>query len=139
MARIDNFKRHHVEILTIARDIKKLLTSDHPAQHTAEVRRLLSLLSGKLSFHLALEDKNLYPFLSSHQDARIRNLSRKYSEEMGTLAQTFRAYLDKWSNKMAIDADLDGFIAETKVVFNALVRRVQREDTELYPIVAQLP
>jgi hypothetical protein len=40
---------------------------------------------------------------------------------------------------MLIDANLDGFIGETKTVFNALVRRIQREDTELYPIVDQLP
>lgn len=138
MARTDNFKQHHIEILTVARNIKKLLTSPDPRRHTAEVRQLLSQLSGKLSFHLALEDKSLYPFLATHKDARIRNLSRKYSDEMGSLAQSARSYLDKWSSAMIIDADLDGFIAETKTVFNALAKRIQREDTELYPIVDQL-
>jgi hemerythrin-like domain-containing protein len=139
VARTDNFKKHHVEILTIAKSVKTLLISGDAAQHTAEVRQLLSQLSGKLSFHLAMEDKSLYPFLSTHADARIKALSKKYSEEMGSLAQAFRSYLDKWSNAMLIDANLEGFIGETKTVFNALVRRIQREDTELYPIVDQLP
>lgn len=139
MARTDNFKKHHVEILIIAKNIKTLLTADDAAQHTAEVRHLLSQLSGKLSFHLALEDKSLYPFLAENADPRIKAISRKYSDEMGSLAQAFRNYLDKWSNTMMIDADLQGFTNETKTVFNALVRRIQREDTELYPLVDSLP
>lgn len=139
MARTDNFKKHHVEILTIARNVKRLLTAAEPVVHAAEVRRLLSQLSGKLSFHLAMEDKSLYPFLSTHADARIKNLSKRYSDEMGSLAATFRNYLDKWSNPALISTDMPLFIGETKTIFNALVRRIQREDTELYPIVDKLP
>lgn len=138
MARTDNFKKHHVEILSIAKNIKTLLTSGDAARHTAEVRQLLSQLSGKLSFHLAMEDRSLYPLLSTHADQGIKALSKKYSDEMGSLAQAFSNYQGKWSNTMIIDADLSGFIAETKTVFNALVRRIQREDTELYPIVDKL-
>ncbi len=138
MARTDNFKNQHVQILTIARDIKALLTSPDAAKHTVEVRQLLSQLSGKLSFHLAMEDKSLYPFMSSHADAHVKALSKQYSDEMGSLGQTFKAYLGKWSNAMLIDADLPGFVGETRDVINALVRRIQREDTELYPMVDKL-
>jgi len=116
-----------VEILLIAKNIRTLRTGSDAERHTTEVRRLLSQLSGKPSFHLAQEDKSLQPLLTTHGDLCIKTIFRKYNGEMGPLAQMFRNYLDKWSNAMLIDADLPGFTNETKMVFNALVRRIQRE------------
>lgn len=138
MARTDHFKKHHVDILTISRDVKKFLIAPDAIDHAVEVRRLLSQLSGKLSFHLAMEDKNLYPFMMAHPDPKIGVLSKRYSEEMGSLSRTFGEYLDRWPNPSVIVANMPVFINESRMIFNALVRRMQREDTELYPVVDQL-
>lgn len=139
MARTDNFKKHHVEILAIAKSVNTLLVSANVGGHAAEIRRLLSQLSGKLSFHLAMEDKSLYPSLLTHSDPAVKNIAKRYSDEMGSLAQTFGNYLNKWANTMVINADLAGFTKETKAIFAALTKRIQREDTELYPIIDKLP
>lgn len=139
MSRTENFRKQHDEILAIARQINGLLQPAQMEQNAAEVRTLLSHLSGKLSVHLAMEDKSLYPSLIGHTDAHVKSVAKSYSDEMGSLAGGFKAYLDKWSNATVIRADANHFITETKALFNLLSKRIQRENTELYPLLDKMP
>ena len=131
MAYTDNFKRQHQELLAMVGEIAGKLKSD-PADAKA-LRALLSGLAGKLTVHLAMEDKALYPRLMQQQDARSTALAGKFMKEMGGLAQVFATYNNKWQ-VTAIKADPAGFSDETRKVFGALAHRIGRENTELYPL-----
>jgi glycine/D-amino acid oxidase-like deaminating enzyme len=132
MAYTDNFRKQHGELLNVAKSMAKLLDAERLKQDATEVRRLLSVLHGKLSVHLVMEDKSLYPRLLNHHDAEIRATTQRFIDEMGTLAGVFKGYVGKWPTPSAIQADPAAFVAETTAVFEALGGRIRRENEELY-------
>ena len=126
----DKFKGQHDEILAIAGEIQEKLKGTPDA---AAIRKLLSNMAGKVNFHLAMEDKALYPRLMEHKDASAKALAGKFMKEMGGLAQVFTDYNNKWQVS-AIKSDPAGFSNETRKVFGALSHRISRENSELYPL-----
>lgn len=135
MQRTASFRRQHSEMLDIAIEISGLLNPIDLAKDASKVRGLLSALAGKLTVHLSMEDKSLYPNLFNSQDARISSLAKQYVEEMGNIKEVFGTYIKNWPSPTAIQNDPVKFINETKVIFEALQKRIKREDTELYSMV----
>lgn len=126
------FRQQHEEILGMAGEIQKKMKAHADAQ---ELRTLLSHFAGKLNFHLALEDKALYPRIMKI-DAAAHAVARRFATEMGGLAQQFTAFNQKWQVS-AIRNDPQGFASEAHGIFNALGKRVARETAELYPLADQ--
>src|SRR4029453_4097984 len=58
MSFTDKFRQQHDEILAIVGELNDKLKAKADAQ---ALRSVLSNLAGKLNFHLAMEDKALYP------------------------------------------------------------------------------
>lgn len=125
----DKFRQQHQDILTVVGTLNEKLKADADAQI---LRLLLSNLAGKLRFHLAMEDKALYPRMMN-QGTETSAVAARFMEEMGGLAAAFEAYNSKWQIT-AIREDPAGFAAETHQVFQALGKRIGRENSELYPL-----
>lgn len=125
----DKFRTQHEEILALAGEISNELKGKGDA---GAMRKLLSNLAGKVNFHLAMEDKALYPRLMQ-QDTQASKLANRFQKEMGGLAGVFLAYNSKWT-LAAIKADAAGFATETRKVFGALAHRIDRENKDLYPL-----
>ena len=138
MGSTDIFRTQHDELLGIAGDISKGLNADSLGKDASNVRNLLSDLAGKLTLHLALEDKNLYPTLVSHNDPEISTTTKKFIDEMGGLASVFMSYNDKWSTPDTIQKSPQDFISETGGVFKALADRIDRENNELYVLMDKI-
>jgi hypothetical protein len=102
------------------------------------MRTLLSSLAGKLTVHLAMEDKGMYVRLLKHKDGQIRTTATTYLDEMGGIKAVFNAYLERWPSATAIQANPTGFIAETEGILAALSIRISKEDNELYAMVDAL-
>lgn len=126
----EKFRIQHNEILKVAKEISDTIG---PQADPVALRKLLSILAGKLNFHLALEDKALYPRIADGDDAAARELARKFKTEMGGLGEAFAAYNLKWQVS-AIRSNPGGFSDETRAVFQALTQRIARENRELYPL-----
>ncbi|MYM22603.1 hypothetical protein GTP46_08090 [Duganella sp. FT135W] len=139
MARTDNFRKQHVEILTIAREINQQLGPELSEQEAAGIRRQLSKMHGLVGLHLAMEDQSLYPSMFGSTDAEARKLAQQYSEEMGGLAAAFEAHMKQWASNTAISDAAAMFTEQTKGIFNALSKRIHRENTQLYPVADALP
>jgi len=135
MARTDNFRKQHADILTTAREINALLTIEMNDTDASTARRLLSKMHGQVSLHLAMEDKSLYPTMMASADPRLPELARRYQDEMGALSQTFENYVRKWPTNVSIMSRPSEFITESKAVFNALSKRIHHENTVLYKLV----
>ena len=133
MSFTDKFRQQHEEILGMVGELNHKLKAKADAQ---DVRGLLSNLAGKLNFHLAMEDKALYPRLIK-QDADAGAVATRFMEEMGGLGAVFMQYNNKWQVS-AIRSDPDGFAIETRKVFVALGKRIARENAELYPLADKL-
>ncbi len=129
MAYTDNFRRQHRELLAIAGEITGKLQAE--PTDAKGLRMLLSSLAGKLSVHLAMEDKALYPRLMEISP-EAKSVAKAFQDEMGGLGGAFAAYNGKWQLN-AIVADPAGFARETQNVFAALGKRIAMEDGKLYP------
>lgn len=125
----DKFRQQHDEILGLVGDLNAKLKARADAQ---DLRGTLSSLAGKLNFHLAMEDKALYPRLMT-MDARTSKVAGRFMEEMGGLGEVFTTYNNRWQVS-AIRSDPEGFAVETRKVFTALGKRIARENAELYPL-----
>jgi hemerythrin HHE cation binding domain-containing protein len=135
MAYTDNFRRQHQELLAMVGEVAGKLKAE-PGDARG-LRNLLSALAGKLTVHLAMEDKALYPRLAEAKVESARGLARSFQQEMGGLAQTFANYNQKWQAD-AIKGDPGGFARETHAVFAAIGRRIGRENEELYPLADRM-
>jgi len=127
----DNFKRQHQELLGLVGELAAKVKAD-PGDAKG-LRTLLSALSGKLTVHLAMEDKALYPRLLQVDADNSRGLARAFQQEMGGLADSFAQFNQKWQTG-AIAADPGGFARATQDLASALGRRIARENAELYPL-----
>jgi hypothetical protein len=109
-------------------------TEAPPQLELFELRRELM---STLIAHLKLEDWALYPRLIDSGDPQMSEAGQAFKEEMGGLAPAFIAYCDKW-NANAIEADWNGYCADTHGILDALTNRLTRENHELLPLVERL-
>lgn len=138
MSRTDSFRTQHIEIVALVTDISsKLNPATLPAQ-ADNVRSTLTSLAGKLSFHLGMEDKHLYPLMLQNANPQTKQMAEKFMAEMGTLADIFKNYTQKWPSADSIKKDPEGFCVQTKEIFKALADRVQREESQLYQLADQI-
>jgi iron-sulfur cluster repair protein YtfE (RIC family) len=126
----DKFRAQHDEILAMAGEITVKLKGKPDA---TEIRKLLSNLAGKVNFHLAMEDKALYPRLMQVKGSDAQVTATKFQNEMGGLAEVFSSYNSKWQVS-AIRSDFEGFAEQTRKVLGALAHRISRENADLYPL-----
>jgi hemerythrin-like domain-containing protein len=130
----DSFKTQHREALDVAGKVAAEFSGD-TVKNPDNARTHLSALIGKLTIHLAMEDKNLYPKAEASSNEDLRKMSVKLKTEMSGLAQAVVTYGQKWSTSAKIAADQKGFITETKGVFDALKKRIDVEERDFYPLV----
>lgn len=132
------FRNQHSEMLKVTSEISARLNADRLSKDATEIRTLLSQLLGKLSVHLAMEDKSLYPKLLQHPETRIRSLAQRFNSEMGSIGKAVAEYQAKWPNPVSIQRDARTFIDHTQNILQSLAKRIAKEDAELYPTVDQL-
>jgi Hemerythrin HHE cation binding domain len=131
MAYTDNLRRQHQDLLAMVGELTRRIKAE-PGDARG-LRTQLSALAGKLTVHLAMEDKALYPRLVEVNVANSRSIAKAFQQEMGGLAGAFTDYNQKWQLN-AIAADPSGFARESHAVFSAIGKRIAREDGELYPL-----
>ncbi|HZO92647.1 MAG TPA: hemerythrin domain-containing protein [Candidatus Baltobacteraceae bacterium] len=104
------------------------------AADPAEQRTLLAQFAGQVKMHLKAEDDSLYPRLLAHADGEVRNKAAELQRTMGLLAATFQAFYEKWIKPGAITANVAAYGAELRAVVDALAKRMDMEDRELYDL-----
>ncbi|MBI5587598.1 MAG: hemerythrin domain-containing protein [Deltaproteobacteria bacterium] len=133
-----HFRQAHDDLLQIAGEISKLLTPAGIQNDAAKVRSLLSRLAGKLFVHLQMEDKSLFPSIEKYNDARLNSMLKVFVNDMGGLKDAFNKYTNKWANPDHIKNNAVEFINETKSIFSALTKRIEKENRELYKLIDEL-
>lgn len=139
MSVIDTFRKQHSEILEAASQLEALLNEANLSSSGQQARTTLSALAGRIQFHLNTEDKLLYPQLLAAADPSIVATTKRFQDEMGSVLNKFSGYVASWPAPKTIEADAAGFIAQTKEVLNVLKKRIQVEETSLYPLLEKVP
>jgi hemerythrin-like domain-containing protein len=138
MTRTNKFRKQHDEILSTAREINGILGNAIDDNEAETIRKLMSRLAGLVSVHLAMEDKALYPQLLSSTNSAVKATANKFIQEMGAIGQSFEGYIRKWATTQAIKSKPAEFTIESKAIFNALSKRIHKENVELYMLVDEM-
>jgi iron-sulfur cluster repair protein YtfE (RIC family) len=131
MSLTDSYRKQHVEIADLVKRIEALLDPQRLTAEAGAARALLSNLFGKLSVHLTMEDNALYPRLEKHADGQIRDLAKRFKDEMAGVRPQVEAFGQKWTES-AIRSGAAACCAEARALFAALKDRIVREETQLY-------
>lgn len=97
----------------------------------------IGTLNGIMQMHLKYEDDYLYPlFLKNRQNQKLQEIAEQFVRDMGNLAQQFKEYQEKYlRNPEIIKKDTKLFIDETERILEAISRRIDREENELFKAV----
>jgi hypothetical protein len=126
-------RREHAELLELVGRLSKIINCPSPPS-MGELFRLRHELSFALISHLKAEDWVLYPRLLSSTDTKVSRTAAEFCVEMGGLADAYVDYAENW-NAHSIERDWSGYCAETRCIIEALTKRINREDRDLYPLL----
>ena len=104
-------------------------------EDAVEVRLVLERLDRVLGLHLVVEDLELMPALMANADMRTRAVIADCIEDVGGVSEAWRDFLSVWPVD-AIHREPERFRAATGSLMEALAHRCDREERELYPLVA---
>jgi hemerythrin-like domain-containing protein len=138
MTRTNKFRKQHDEILSTAREINAILGNAIDDSEAETIRKLMSRLAGLVSVHLAMEDKALYPQLLASTNSAVKATANRFIQEMGAIGQGFEDYMRKWATTQTIKSKPTEFTIESKAIFNALSKRIHKENVELYMLVDEM-
>ena len=130
----DRFRRQHDELVTFILEIEQALGARDFLTRVREVRRMMARLKGKLTVHSTMENDALYPRLLDHADPQVRVRSQRLFDELGTIYQAFAEHHAKWSSVEAMEAEPSAYVRSTQEIFTMLKIRMDRENSELYPL-----
>ncbi|KGB55657.1 Hemerythrin HHE cation binding domain-containing protein [Sphingopyxis sp. LC363] len=133
---MQRLRAEHAALVTLSRIILGMTASPSPPGPD-DLASARGQLREALVRHLKCEDWILYPRLMATGDAELMRITREFEIEMGSLAADFAAYDEKWTRDR-VAADWAGFRRETKIVFDLLAMRIEREERELYPLADTL-
>jgi iron-sulfur cluster repair protein YtfE (RIC family) len=125
---IQTCRGHHA----VLRDLIERIPAPGAANGAA-VCSALRNLETVLTRHLAFEDARLYPVLEM-AEAAVAERAHRYREEMGDLNGRFVAFMQRWCDERAVDAEPDAFATAWRAVCAALERRMAAEDDDLYEL-----
>lgn len=132
---LNNLMRQHGDISDEIRLIKEMINKNVMELNAMEAASHINKLAGKLQVHLTSEDKFLYPTLISGKDLSLKKMANIYMNEMGEISQVFTNYKNKFNTKNKIEANLMGFVEETKSILKAIETRISKEENELYKMI----
>ncbi|MGY5241034.1 hemerythrin domain-containing protein [Clostridium perfringens] len=135
---IDNLERQHLDIKGLLKKINSILSIRNMEDSLDELVWDINTLAGKLNIHMKTEDKFLYPELINSSNTNLRNISKEYSEEMGSIYIIFTEFKNQFNTKNKILNDKDKFLIESKKVLKLLENRIEKEDKSLYPKIKSL-
>jgi hemerythrin-like domain-containing protein len=138
VARTTSLRRQHDDLLKDMDAVAGLLKLASQPGTAARVLEQLATFSGKIKIHLAMEDNVLYPELLNASNTDTRATANSFKQEMGGIGQAFGAFRERWKTADDVEKNLAAFTREVRQFFELLKQRIQRENTQLYPLADAL-
>ncbi len=129
--------RQHENIKKNATQLANIIRAGELEENTHSAGKIVKRLLLDIISHLKIEDEKVYPALEAHSDTRVRTVARAFRNEMGQMAPKVVKWGERWDNSR-ISSEPDAFINETRGIFQVLKDRIEREERELYPLLANL-
>ncbi|AYV55293.1 hypothetical protein CH370_15340 [Leptospira kmetyi] len=135
---IGKLKKQHQIVNEYAHQIESEIDKANP--NIGHLVELLSIFSASLLFHLNVEDMELYLKMESytHNSPTLVSLFEQYQKTMFGLKDTLLDYASKYSDPLTIEMNFSVFRDETEEILDHLRSRIDREESEFYPLIEEI-
>ncbi len=132
---MEKLKQQHKTILNSVDEIFADIQTEIDTPETSGILDKINQLSELLEEHLLIEDEFLYPLLKSQPQEQVRDIANLFIFELGGLKEAFGKYLNRWNSANFVSGSFKEFTSETNAIMKALVNRIQKEDSQLFPLI----
>lgn len=129
---VDNLKGEHQELVRVFTAIKTSATEGDLNQ----LPELLANFKHLFLSHVGLENVKFYVYMQQHQaiDAESLNFISNVRKEMNNIARAVMKFIDAHITTLPSPDTVAGFNAELDQIGAVLIKRVQMEESRLYPL-----
>ncbi len=129
---LELYQHQHADLRRVAKALELTLVEAWGIGGAVVARGHLLHLSGKLTVHLQMEDRGLYPEFLASSDPRVRDTATRFQDSMGKLKASTDAFFRCWLKPGAIAASPEEFRTGARALLLALEQRIAAEDATLY-------
>ncbi len=133
-----SFIAQHDELLVLAGKLSEQLDEQLLAKDASEARAILTKILSALTVHLSMEDRVLYPTLAKSPNEQVRETAVRFAQEMGGIGEAVNAYKAAWPTAGRIQENPAEFISQSQGILGALGARIEKENTQLYPLMEKM-
>ncbi|MDG4603759.1 MAG: hemerythrin domain-containing protein [Defluviicoccus sp.] len=137
MSNVYRLKRQHSEISKAIDAVLEPIEAGEITGCAPLLAAQLHEIAALVTSHLRIEDKEIYPVLMARQETAVSGLATAFREHMGNLANEFAAFSQRYATAAAIAGEEPAFCQATREIFEKLRLRMQREESELYPLMVR--
>ncbi len=131
----EKLKQQHKTILRNVDEIFADFQTEIDTNGASGILGKINQLNELLDEHLRIEDEFLYPLLKSQPQEQVRDIANLFSFELGGFKEVFGKYLNNWNSADLISGSPKEFTSETNAILKTLVKRIQKEDSQLFPLI----
>ena len=132
---VEKLTGQHEQVVQVVKDFCTILDDVRNITNATKARGFLDELGSLLDIHLKIEDELLYPILKKSLNTNVKNTAISFSNEMGSIADNIGHYMNKWNTSISIANESEYFIKETKALVSLLLKRIDRENKDLFPLL----
>lgn len=129
---VPSLENDHAELLRLHGEVERLASQ----RRYAELPAALAAFKSRFDLHTLNENLNLYGYVEGKVAGRAEDqeLVRGFRSEMNTIARAVVNFIKKHRSTGVDDASVDDFLVELRQVGLLLIKRVEREEKDLYTL-----
>jgi len=134
---IDKMKSQHNEIIQKINQLREY-SRRGITDNAQEIAQTVVSMSSVIKVHLSAEDQFLYPYLEKVEDQKLKRMSLQFQREMADIVVEYEMFSRRWNTASKITGHDEDFRRDANTVLRKVHERMQRENTQFYPLVEQV-
>ena len=136
MVAIDELKKENQSILDLKSILSELI-GNKDLRKNPVFCELLEQFRNSVQSHLDHEDRTVYSELLNHDDKKVNEVASHFLGNTQELKRLFSGFVKKWCGSTT-SSDHEAFMNETTEIFRLIEKRIDIENSELFPIISRL-
>lgn len=127
----------HARIRDVCAELLALVSADQPcaAETLADCRWRLA---SQVLRHLPIEDRHVFQRLERHPDPAAVARTERFKAERDMIYGAFQRHSDTWTSE-TVPGRWTEYRSQARRLIGLLLTRIDREERELYPLIAGAP
>ena len=135
MVNVEELRKENQEIINLT-NILHHLVADENLRSNPIFCELMERFNKSVEAHLTHEDRSVYSDLLNNDDRQIHNLADQFITNTHELRRLMKDYTKRYCNSES--SNHTDFVNMTKEIFSMVDRRIDLENSKLFPVIAAM-